>query len=231
MSNNQASDVRLMLSEVATRLKASHRYKRSKSAGRQELLNLLMNGSLKAKIEFPTAGRPSLDIPDTYWKDVAPGEFRQALNRNNNKNKTGDYLIQSAEMAIPYAAWFFHNGASKDELEAVLRAAKRRIPVYILESDWTKFVEETHLDTREVTNVQPRSRAGKHEHEKWAPILVQVAGILIAEGARSDRAAEEVAEHAKSRLDDGDPSIPKIGSIAGKIRQIRQVAKDISRRK
>ena len=134
-------------------------------------------------------------------------------------------------MAIPYADWFVANGASKDELAAALRAAKRRIPVYILESDWSHFVEETQLDTREVTNVQSRSRAGNHEHEKWAPILVQVAGILIAEVAESDRAAEEVAKDARSRLDDSDPSIPKIGTIAGKIRQIRQVAKDLSRRK
>lgn len=230
MANNQASDVRLALGEVAARLRSSYKYKRSTSAGRNELLNLLMNGSLKAKIEFSTTGRPSFYIPSAYWKDVVLGQFRQALNRDKNKGKTGDYLIKPAEMAASYADWFFNNGSNRDELITVLRAAARRIPVYVLEKDWNKFVEETQLDTREVTNVQARSRAGKREHEKWAAILVQVASILIAEKGTKDRAAEDVAKEAVSRLDEKDPSIPGTGAIAEKVREIRQVAKDISKR-
>jgi hypothetical protein len=228
MANHQTSEDRLTLRDAAARLRATPKYRSSRSAGRGELLNALISGRLKAKIEFPTPARPSFDVPVAYWKGVIPGEFRKALIRD--RSKTGDYLVRPHEMTASYADWFLTNAANRDELVALVRNAITRIPVFVVERDWNKFVEETQLDTREIANVQSRSRAGNRENEKWAPILVQVAAILITEIGQKERGAEKVANDAVKRLGD-QPFIPDIPTIAEKIRDIRRLVKEISKRK
>jgi hypothetical protein len=221
------TDNPLLLREVAKKLKNIRQFRNSHSAGKLELLNFLRTEKIKARVDFPSKKRPAFYVPAKYWLEVRPGNFQTALTRRRDEEKEGDYLISASYFVDEYIAWFSKSSPRDEhELKSALLNAKRKIVPYVFESEWSKFVSDTGLDTTEIINEQKRSKAGAPEHEKWAPILVQIAAILIADEAKQapQVAAEKIAEKAMERVEQalGKGDMLKIETVAVRVRQIRQ---------
>lgn len=222
------TDNPLLLREVAKKIKATRRHRNSQSAGKLELLTFLRTEKIKASVDFPSHEQPSFNVPAKYWKDVKSGDFQNAISRQPAKGNKGDYLMRAKLFVDQYVTWLLQNHGPSDkidELTAAFRAFDKKVEVFVLESEWSRFVSDEGLDTTEIINEQKRSKAGAPEHEKWAPLLVQIAALLITEDTKQGRqvAAEKIAARAMERVEEdlGKGDMPKADTVAGKVRDIR----------
>jgi hypothetical protein len=120
------ADDRIPLREAARRLSAHKQFRHTRTGGKQELLKLLQKGDLAATFDFPSAARPSIQIPVEFWLDVPSGDFQRQLASNAKDGKHGQFLLRPSSFIDLYAAWFkgyFDSGTAAMDVAAELTGA------------------------------------------------------------------------------------------------------------
>src|SRR5450759_3883574 len=171
---------RIPLRELGERLVLYEPYRKSKSRGRFELLELLRSEKLIARFDYPSNERPQINVPTAHWLNVKMNEFRKALD-GNNKNK-GDYIVVPSQFANEYIRWFLQNHQlpkHADELSVALRAGSAEAEVYVLANDYEQFIAQEGLDTTQHSTKDQKSSRGLSENPNWSAILVEVAVELL----------------------------------------------------
>jgi hypothetical protein len=199
-SDPMPKEARLILREVARRLFGYHRYRQTLTRGKQELLQLLRDGDIKAAFDFPSTAHPSISIPAEFWLDVKSGRFQDLLTWSSGKRR--QFLVQPAKFIDQYVGWFdgsYHDGPSggeplpdaSAELASALVNVNTKREAYILESEWARFVHDAGLEQVEHHEEPAKSTRGRRPLEAWEVILVEVAKELLARQMQGRKLEEE----------------------------------------
>jgi hypothetical protein len=231
-----STDARLTLREVAGRLSGYRQFKETRTRGRQELLKLLQADEIRAAFYFPSAAKPRILIPAEWWLDVPSGRFQSKLTWNSQRGQRRQFLVEPAKFAGPYAAWFAGNypdrGRSAEtaasvsaELASALINMNKKREVYILESEWGRFVRDAGLEKVEHHDEPGKLTKGRRPLEAWEVVLVEVASELLARqalGLSLEEQQSTIAAVALSRAEKlkKGASFPEIETVTKKIRQI-----------
>jgi len=196
-----------------------------------------------AAFDFPSEARPRIDIPPKFWVDIRSGDFEAQLISNTNRGKVGQFLVKPANFIHQYAAWFSDNyigeetsaerrTSAKVELTSALAGMSTKKDVYILETEWARFVD-AGLGQAEHHDEPQKSTRGLHSLRSWDVVLMEVAVELLARQLRGDRLDEpsKIAEvalaKAKKNLAENNPA-PLVGTIAKKISEILKRTNELS---
>jgi hypothetical protein len=227
---------RVPLRQIAQRLPEFHRFENTRTRGKQELLKLLQEGEIKAAFDFPSTAHPSISIPPEFWLDVRSGQFQRQLTWRPRKGTHRQYLIEPTKFIDQYVDWFNDSylggqvsgeprSSASAELKRALASVRRKKEVYILESEWDRFVHDAALDRIEHQDEPTRSTRGRREFVSWQIVLVEVASELLARQAQGLNIEEEqsnVAATAVARAEKlkKGASFPDVPTVTKKIRQI-----------
>jgi hypothetical protein len=236
---------RIPLREAARRLAGYEAFRRTRTRGKQELFKLLQKGELAATFDFPSAARPTIQIPADFWLDIPSGEFQRQLTSSVRRGRHGQFLVRAGKFIDQYVEWFksqYFDQSEKPptdvsaELASALAGAKRERETYILESEWARFVREAGLDQVEHHDEVLKSPKGKRAFEAWEGVLVEVAAEMLARQSQSLRLEEqqtEIAANAVSRAQRNakqGAQLPLVETVAKKIRVILDKASELSDR-
>jgi hypothetical protein len=239
------ADARLTLREVAGRLSGYRRYQKTQTRGRQELLKLLQAGEVRSAFDFPSTARPSIPIPAEWWLDVRSGQFQSKLTWNSRRGQRRQFLVEMAEFAGQYAAWFAdHYIANSDnaetrtngsaELAKALVNMNKKSEAFIFESEWERFVRDANLEQVEHQDELAKSTKGRRAFESWETVLVEVASELLARQGRGLSLEEEQSRIAASavaraeKLSKKGAPLPKVETVTRKVRLILDKKNELS---
>lgn len=222
----------MSLREAANRLAGYGQFRRTGSRGTRELLKLLQSQKIRAAFDFPSEARSRIDIPARFWLDTSSGDFQNQLYSRHRRH--GQFLIDPAKFIDQYAAWFSDNylgerisperrTTAAAEVTSALVGIKTKKEVYILESEWARFVKDNGLDEAEHWNEVARSTRGRRPREGWEIVLVEVAAEMLARQAQG-----QIIEDKQSRIAEGALSRAKLPSGAALELKRDTVAKKIS---
>ena len=231
-------DSRLLLRDVAIRLRAYEQFKKTSSGGKRELFGLLQSGKIQAVFDYPSALGPQVGIPATFWLGIPSGQFQTKLARrsqSSNGEVSGHFLVRPKDFIGEYVTWLETHlvaNASEDltqsvtkEVASALAGNSERREAYILEKEWDRFVRESNLDVIKHADEAPKSTRGKHALTSWDVVLVEVAVELLARQVQGEsltqhsKIAAIALARAEKKLANNNPA-PDIGTITKKIAEI-----------
>jgi hypothetical protein len=229
-------DTRVPLRQIAQRLSGYRRFRNTRTRGKQELLKLLQQGEIRAAFDFPSTAHPSISIPPEFWLDVRSGQFQRQLTWKRRTGIHRQYLVEPTKFIDHYVDWFNDSYLGEQvsgeprtnvsaELKRALAGVQLKKEVYILESEWDRFVHDAALEQVEHHDEPAKSTRGRRALESWEVVLVEVASELLARQAQglsleqeqSNVAAKAVARAEKLKKGALFPDVP---TVAKKIRQI-----------
>lgn len=112
------------------------------------------------------------------------------------------------------------------ELTSAFGNMNRRKEAYVLESEWTRFVD-AKLGADQVAEVSAKTTRGRHALTSWDVVMVEVAVELLTRLGRGERLDEpsKMAEiallQAKDKLAENNPA-PGHSAVTKKISEILQ---------
>lgn len=231
-----SADDRIPLREAADRLAGYNRYRRTQSRGKRELLKLLQGEKIQAAFEFPSEARPQVNVPATFWKDTRSGDFLAQLTNSARHGRQGQFLISPVKFVDGYVSWFAKNylgdgvneaarRSAAAELTSALAGIRKKIEVFILESEWACFVQSAGLDEIEHQDRVVKSTRGRRPREEWETVLVEVASQMLAHDSRGRAIENEQTAIANSALSRAENDLGrsvhlKAETVAKKIRLI-----------
>jgi hypothetical protein len=231
-------DDRLPLREVARRLTAYSRFQKTTTGGKQELLKLLQQDQIRATFDFPSKARPRILIPAQFWIDIPSGRFQSQLNWSRQRGRHRQFMIDPAELSEHYVVGFVRSHVDEKvgpelsheisaELISAFAGMRRKKEVYVLESEWARFLKDAELDSIEHRN-EPKSSRGRSPLASWNVVLIEVAAEMLRRQARGKPLRNERSNIAQTALAKAQKKIPewdlpKTDTIVKKVNAILEI--------